>query len=294
MTRWAALGLALAVGLAAAPSADARTPSWWERRQAAVRFLEERQGVVSFAFVDYSGRLRGYRKWRVAPSASVLKAMLLVGYLNRSSVRRRALTDSDRSLLAPMIRRSDNVTATRVLDIVGARRLDRLAKRANMRHFRLRSPWGLSEITAGDQARFFYRIDRYVPRRHRRYARWLLAHVVASQRWGIPREVPRGWTIHFKGGWGSGTGRVTHQAALLRDRPRRLAIAVLTEWSPRHWYGARTIRGIAARLLRTPLPPSKPKRKTEPALAPGRAAASARDGPTPFSLSTIGREERSE
>lgn len=255
MRRCTAFALVLVVGLAAASAtAKAGTSGWWERREAAVRYVEGRQGVVSFAFVTPRGKLRGYRKWRPAPSASVLKAMLLVAYLNRASVRRRALTDSDRSLLAPMIRWSDNATATRVLGIVGARKLNRLADRADMRYFRLRSPWGLSEITAGDQARFFYRIDRYVPRRHRRYARWLLAHVVRSQRWGIPPEVPSGWRIFFKGGWGTGTGRVTHQSALLQDGRRRISIAVLTQWNSSHGHGARTIRGIAARLLRTPLP----------------------------------------
>lgn len=252
MRAWTALAAIVAIVLA--PAAAEAGTSWWERREAAVRYVEGRQGVVSFAFVTPHGKLRGHRKWRPAPSASVLKAMLLVAYLNRASVRKRALTQDDRALLAPMIRWSDNVTATRVLGIVGARKLDRLADRADMRHFRLRSPWGLSEITAGDQARFFYQIDRYVPRRHRGYARWLLAHVVRSQRWGVPPEVPSGWRIFFKGGWGTGTGRVTHQSALLQDGRRRISIAVLTEWNPSHGYGARTIRGIAARLLRTPLP----------------------------------------
>ena len=253
MRRWAALAVLVAAVLAPA-AVEAGTPNWWERKEAAVRYVDGRQGVVSFALVNERGRLRGHRKWRVAPSASVLKAMLLVAYLKRPSVRGRALTEYDRSLLGPMIRRSDNATATQVLAIVGESGLDRLAERAEMRHFRLRSPWGLSEITAGDQARFFYRIDRYVPRRHRGYARWLLAHVVRSQRWGIPPEVPRGWKVLFKGGWGSGTGRVTHQSALLLKDGRRISIAVLTEWNPSHGYGTRTIRGIAARLLRTPLP----------------------------------------
>jgi hypothetical protein len=263
MRVWAVLAAVAAIGLVPA-AAEAATPGWWERGDAAERYLEERQGIVSFAFVTPRGKLRGHRKWRPAPSASVLKAMLLVAYLNRASVRKRALTQDDRALLAPMIRWSDNVTATRVLGIVGERRLDRLADRAGMRHFRLRSPWGLSEITAGDQARFFHRIDRYVPRRHRGYARWLLAHVVRSQRWGIPPKVPSGWRVFFKGGWGSGTGRVTHQSALLQDGRLRISIAVLTEWNPSHAYGTRTIRGIAARLLRTPLPlPAKQRVKGE-------------------------------
>lgn len=250
------LALVLAVGvLLASPAPAGAQTSWYQRKQAAVRWVEARAGVESFAFVDEHGQLRGYRTWRVAPSASVLKAMLMVAYLNRSSVRHRSLRESDRDLLGPMIRRSDNATASRVLGIVGSSGLYRLADRAGMRHFRLRSPWGLSEITAGDQARFFHRIDLYVPPRHRGYARWLLAHVVRSQRWGMPRETPSGWKIFFKGGWATGTGRVTHQVALLQDGPRRLSIAVLTEWNPSHPYGTWTIRGVARRLLRTPLPP---------------------------------------
>jgi hypothetical protein len=238
-----------------APAAQALPWGWWAREQAAVRYLEQREGSVSFAFVDHAGRLHGFRLWRVAPAASLLKPMLLVAYLNKRSVRARALSDEERSLLGPMIRWSDNFAAGVILGRVGEWRLDRLARRADMVHFRLRSPWGQSEVTAGDQARFFFRIDRYVPARHRPYARRLLRTIVPSQRWGIPPEVPVGWKIFFKGGWSSGTGRVTHQSALLRDGPTRMAISVLTEWNPRHSYGTRTIRGIADRLLRTPFPP---------------------------------------
>ena len=249
-----ALALSVALLLATAPTALGQPRSWSERKAAAIDYVQQRSGSESFAFVDRRGVLWGYRKWRIAPSASLLKAMLLVAYLRRADVRSRALTDYERSLLGPMIRRSDNYTAGVVLGRVGERRLNMLARRVPMRHFRLRSPWGLSEVTAGDQARFFYRVDRYVPVRHRRYARWLLSSIIASQRWGIPPERPPGWKIFFKGGWGSGTGRVTHQSALLQNGTQRISISVLTEWNPSHRYGTRTIRGVAARLLVTPLP----------------------------------------
>jgi hypothetical protein len=249
------LRIALGAGvllLATAPVAGAyyRPSSWADRKAAAVEFVKHRAGVESFAFIDQRGELRGYNRWRVVPSASVLKPMLMVAYLNLASVRDRPLTDRDRNLLGPMIKRSDNTTAGIVLNTVGAAGLYRVARRAEMAHFRVHTPvWGLSEITAADQARFFYRIDRYVPERHRGYARYLLSHIVASQRWGIPPETPPGWTIFFKGGWASGTGRVTHQVALLEDGDWRLAIAVLTEFNPSHDYGTNTIRGVASRLL---------------------------------------------
>ena len=44
----------------------------------------------------------------------------------------------------------------------------------------------------------------------------LLGSIVRSQRWGIARVRPPGWALYFKGGWGSGSGAVDHQVALLR------------------------------------------------------------------------------
>jgi hypothetical protein len=240
--------------LAAVPAAAS---TWDERRDAAARYVERRAGVESFALVDERGRLHGYRARARVPSASLLKAMALVAYLNHGAVRRRELREADRRLLGPMIRRSDNATASTVLRTVGSRRLYHLADRAGMKDFSFAWPiWGHSTTSARDQARFFFVIDRLVVQRHRRYALRLLASIVPSQRWGIPRVQPSGWSIHFKGGWGSGTGLVTHQSALLRNAFVRIALSVLTRWNPSHGYGTRTIRGVAARFLQQPLPPA--------------------------------------
>ena len=61
---------------------------------------------------------------------------------------------------------------------------------------------------------------------------------------------PDGWRLYFKGGWGSGTGLVDHQVALLREGDDRVAVAVLTTGNPDHVYGQQTLRGVFARLLR--------------------------------------------
>src|SRR2546429_2223871 len=130
--------------------------------------------------------------------------MLLVAYLDRRSVRNRPLSADDRSLLAPMIRRSDNA-ADRVLGIVGPGGVRGLAHRAGMRRFTpVTGVWGLSRIDAADQARYLLRIDALTPRRHRAYALRLLRTISPSQRWGIGRVRPAGWRLYFKGGWGSG------------------------------------------------------------------------------------------
>ena len=74
--------------------------------------------------------------------------MLLVAYLDLPSVRERPLGPDDRALLVPMIRRSDNAAAGRVLEIVGPERLRGLAHRAGMRRFTpVTGIWGLAAST---------------------------------------------------------------------------------------------------------------------------------------------------
>jgi hypothetical protein len=246
-----AVVMAVAAAVLAATAHAAAPPTWKSRMAAAERYAQTRSGTITFAVVDEAGRLHGYHARDVAPSASVLKAMLLVAYLRRPDVRGRELEQWERDLLAPMIQRSDNAAASRMVGLVGEARLDALGKAAGMEHFRLHWPiWGQSEITPRGQALFFHRIDRLVPARHRRYAMHLLATVVRSQRWGVGR-VPHGpWSVYFKGGWGSGTGLVDHQVALYRVGAERFSLALFTRFDPNHEYGKETLRGLATRLLR--------------------------------------------
>jgi hypothetical protein len=249
--RRAILTAGVVTALIAATPAGAAGPSRWGHRIAAAKaYAQTRAGTIAFAVVDQRGRLHGYRARAVAPSASLLKPMLLVAYLRKRSVRDRPLTDDERSLLGPMIRRSDNNAASTVLGLVGRKRLNRLAKIAGMTSFRLVTPyWGHSAITPRDQARYFHRIDRYVPARHRRYAMHLLATIVPSQRWGIAQVAPDGWRLYFKGGWSTGTGLVDHQVALLRLGKVRVSLCITTRFNPDHDYGKQTLRGISARLV---------------------------------------------
>jgi len=247
----------LTVSLVLAPPASALRP-WRPHIRDAAHYAASRAGSVSFGVRTRHG-LRGVGVERTVPSASVVKAMLLVAYLRRPDVRDRALRPGERELLGPMIKRSDNARASHVCNIVGTGGLARLARRVHMHRFHATRPWGLSTIDVADQTRFFLHIDRYVPSRHRRYALRLLGSIVPSQRWGIARVRPPGWALYFKGGWGSGTGWVDHQIALLRRGRRRLAVAILITSSPSHAYGNETLRGVAARLLRGLRPGSRPR-----------------------------------
>ena len=163
---------------------------WAPNVAAAERYALHRHGTIAFV-VRTPTHTWGWRATRTFPSASVLKAMLLVAYLNRRSVRNRPLSAGDRALLAPMIRRSDNAAAGRVLGIVGPGGLRALARRARMRRFTpVTGIWGLSRIDAADQARYLLRIDTLTAPRHRAYAMRLLNTITPSQRGASPRSSP--------------------------------------------------------------------------------------------------------
>ena len=233
---------------------------WKPDMRSAIDYAHTRQGDIAFA-VRTDHRFYGYRAEHVEWSASVVKAMLLVAYLDRPSVARRNLNERDRALLNPMITVSDNDAATEVRSIVGNSGLSALAHRVGMTSFEPAAIWGESHITARDQTKFFLHIDSFIPKLHRAYAMRLLASVTPSQRWGIGEVAPKGWKLYFKGGWGSGTGLIDHQVALLVRGCARVSVAVLTMDDGSHAYGKDTLKGMFARLLRG-LPTGASRRHT--------------------------------
>ena len=236
--------------LSLGPPAHAGGVQWRPRLGNAIDYARGRAGSVSFAVIGTDGVLRGYRADTAVPAASVLKVMFMVAYLRRPERRHRELRRSERDLLRPMIRRSDNAAATQIANMLGPGPMYRLADRAGMRDFSYTRPWGLSRTSARDQARFMYKLRSHIPRLHQRYAFRLLSRIVASQRWGIGQVDTTGWRKHFKGGWGSGSGAVDHQVVQLRRPSRRhVSLAVMTTSSPDHEYGKQTLRGVFRRLL---------------------------------------------
>lgn len=240
--------LAVALGALALAAPVGAATDWAANVASAKQYAQTRSGDESFAVIDQTGKPRGRLLDRPRTSASVIKAMLLVAYLRRASGR--VLTSEERNLLGPMIRASANGPATTIVHRLGPGPVNRLARKAGMRNFRLDSHWGLSDLTARDQARFFRQIDLLVPKRHRAYARRLLATIIPRQRWGVAPVAPDGWEFFFKGGWlGRSNGWVINQVALLKRGERRISIAILTGRNPNDAYGRTTVRGIARRLL---------------------------------------------
>lgn len=229
----------------AATTAAAAAPIVSDTRIAAARRYARLRGAdVSFAVIESPGGIpRGLNPAVGYPSASVTKAMLMVAVLR--SAHQRSLSSRERALLRPMITKSDNDAATIVFHSVGERGLTSVARHARMMHFDAHGFWASANITAADQARFFFRMDTIVPPRHVDYARTLLSEIVPSQRWGIARIADqRGYMVFFKGGW---RNAINHQVALLEKDGRRFSLAVMTRQTGAR--GRRTEEGIARKLL---------------------------------------------
>jgi hypothetical protein len=225
-----------------APSAVARAAS----------YLRGRIGRTAFAVVDSEGRLSGVNTHRTFVSASVVKAMLLVAYLRRLDSRGQHTVDpTSNSFLYPMINVSDNAAATHTWSIVGNSGLYAMAHTAGMTDYSVSTDWASSQISAADQARFFFEMDSLIPREFVGYARRLLSTIAGFESWGIPAVArPRGYTVFFKGGWrGTSLGQLVHQIGRLEGHSRTFSIAVMTDGDPSMGYGISTIQGVTSALL---------------------------------------------
>jgi hypothetical protein len=190
----------------------------------------------------------------------VIKAMILVSYLNLPDVRNRDLDDGERAELAAMIERSNDSAANDIFyNHVGFDGLNQLANKVGMRHFathpdpqpRCCEYWGRTSIAAGDQTMLFLHLEHYTAPKHRAYALELLSSIDPGYGyWGIADVNTPGWTKYWKSGWGAGTGWVDSQSILLERGNMRVALTILTHNDPDHTYGKNTLRGVAGRLLK--------------------------------------------
>ncbi len=212
----------------------------------ALDWADGRSGMVAVAVVDSRGDVTGLHAHTTFESASLVKAMLLVAYL-----RARPAPDSSLDAAATtMIEKSDNASAYTIYGVVGASGLKKIVALSRMEDFESGAGWIDCRVSAADQARFFFDLERYVPAARRTFARELLAGITAMQRWGIPAAAgPAGWKTFFKGGWLDMDNRLMLQAAWLEKGRKRWALAVMTDDNPDRAYGWDTQKGVTGLLL---------------------------------------------
>jgi hypothetical protein len=190
-------------------------------------------------------------------SASVVKAIILGALLRKAHAEDRWLTRQERFLAWRMITESDNDAATALWNEVGQYRLHRFLHLAAMSETKLSPSWGLTRITARDETRLLHLLtlpNQVLTTKARRYALYLMAHVIPAQRWGVPAGVPDGVTVHVKNGWaplpfGSSPWWV-NSIGCFTSSGGDYTIVILTEGNASAGTGIATIEDIAYRVNR--------------------------------------------
>jgi hypothetical protein len=216
-------------------------------------YLAARTGRTAFAVIDSQGRLSGAHVHRTFLAASVVKVMLLVGYLRRlDAMGQHQIDPYSNSFLYPMIHISDNNDATKCWSIVGDSGLYAVAAAAHMTDFSVYGLWGHALLSPADQARFFFEMDSLIPRQFDGYARFLLSTIDPSQSWAIPAVArPLGYRVFFKdGSEPTASGQLVHQVARLEGHGLTFSLAVMTDGDPTMQYGIDAIAGVTRVLLR--------------------------------------------
>ena len=164
----------------------------------AIAWLKGRSGVTAVAVVDTAGVLHGWHQDDQFVTASVIKAMLLVEYLRTHAT----VSSWARATLTPMIEFSDNNAAEAIYHVVGDGGLYALARAAGMKRFSIAGQLFGAQLTAADQARFFYRLPGLVPA-HTARSPSTCSPTSSPTRAGASRPRPGrcGWQVWFKGGW---------------------------------------------------------------------------------------------
>jgi Beta-lactamase enzyme family len=114
------------------------------------------------------------------------------------------LSTKQRDLAWQMITQSNDDAATKLWNDVGMTDMQVFLDQADMRHAELSYAWGLTQLTAQDEMTLLHLLtnkNNVLSNASRGYVLWLMAHVTASQRWGVPAGAPSDVTVHVKDGW---------------------------------------------------------------------------------------------
>ena len=215
--------------------------------------VHRRSSVVSLKVDDPVNHvICDYYQDRQYYSASVVKATILAALLRKLMEEHRYLSSAQRALAWQMITESSNSAASRLWAQVSRHSLQHFLKLAKMKQTVLGPGgyWGLTLITAHDEIILLNLLtskNSVLDPRSRSYQLSLMAHVIPSQRWGVPAGAPANLTVHVKNGWLPYPGKDWHINSIgsFSGHNRNYMIVVLTAENPSMTYGVNTVQGIA-------------------------------------------------
>ena len=234
--------------------------------------LRDRAGNAGLNLTDSkTGVTCWYHSKQHFYAASVMKVTILAALLRKAQEQHRKLTEAELQNAWLMITQSDNTAANYLWFDVGLTFMQHFLNLAKMKHTKLDYHWGLSLLTAQDELQLLTLItgpNDVLTQSSRIYARYLMGHVISSQRWGVPAGAPRGVDVHVKNGWlpYPGSAWEINSIGTFTTKHRAYLIAMLTYGNPSMAYGIDTIEG-AAEVIHALLNPGK--HKAVPASVPG-------------------------
>ncbi len=185
-------------------------------------------------------------------AASAIKVTILAALLHKAQQEDRQLTSHEKSLAWLMITQSDNQAATALWNDVGYADVQHFLSAAKMTETKLNYAWGLTLLTAHDEVLLLTLISTANPvldKASRVYERFLMAHVISSQRWGVPAGAPSDVIVHVKNGWLPYPVHhgpwVINSLGIFTNTHRVYSMAVLTYSNPSMGYGIETIERVA-------------------------------------------------
>jgi hypothetical protein len=239
------------------PSPDASAAPATVRRVQAPRlaaalekYLAGRSGDLGLEVVD----LRRGESFRFDAQEgycySTIKVLILTTLLRQRQGDGEGLSARQRSLAERMITRSDNVATETLLAEVGRDEVRRVGDLVGMDHTRMDDGWwGLWRTTPGDLNAMVAAVlssDAVLDGSRRAVARFLMADVVAEQRWGVFAPESRRVHVAAKNGWGPlPDGYRLNSAGWVTADDREYQLAILSNSPAGFGYGRRTISEVA-------------------------------------------------
>lgn len=213
--------------------------------------LAGRQSSVGLEMTDgRTGITCTYHATEHFIAASAVKATILAALLLKCQEENRNLTASEVRLAWLMITQSDNAAATALWNDVGYANMQQFLDVAGMTQTELNPAWGLTLLTAHDETLLLGLLsapNNVLTMPHRMYARWLMARVIPSQRWGVCAGAPASVIVHLKNGWlpYPNTLWEINSIGIFTSPHRVYLMSVLTYDNPTMAYGIATIEGAA-------------------------------------------------
>jgi hypothetical protein len=191
----------------------------------------------------------------LVPTASVVKALVLLVVLDQARVERRAATEDELALLWPMITESDNDATSQLWERIGrGQAVSSYLASVGVSGFRPDpgTSWGVSFVSARAMATILGKLlaGEILDAPSRALAMRMLDSVVPQQRWGVSAgtSVEAGDRVGIKNGWYPGEeGWRVNSAGLIRPiSGDGYAIAMVTDERDTWREGIDTIEGTAA------------------------------------------------